>query len=188
MLSSWQALEVVEQILWLLAISSSVFFLGMVLSIFDVVADVELGEVSDVLEYLSLRDLAAFTLGFSWTGVLFYDLLGIFALAVAAFVGVGFANLNRLLTRRLQDLETSGNLPLTNAIGQDATVSVQIDPNRQNPGKILVAIGGREVERLAVTDDAEELARGETVQVCDVADGMLLVSREDKLGIRALQV
>lgn len=187
MLSGWQALAVVEQILWLLAIASSAFFVGMVLAIFDGFVDIELGEVSDVLEYLSLRDVAAFTLGFSWTGVLFYDALGTLSLAIAAFVGVGFANLNRLLTKRLQDLESSGNLPLTNAIGQDATVSVQIDANRQNPGKIVVAINGREVERFAVTDDAQGLARGEVVQVCDVTDGMLLVSKEDKLGLRALR-
>lgn len=187
MLSSWQALAVVEQILWLLALASSAFFVGMVLSIFDGFADIELAEVSDVLEYLSLRDMAAFTLGFSWTGVLFYDVLGALSLAIAAFVGVGFANLNRLLTKRLQDLETSGNLPLTNAIGQDATVSVQIDPERQNPGKILVSINGREVERLALTDDDQALARGDVVQVCDVADGMLLVSTEDKLGVRMLR-
>ena len=187
MLSSWQALGVIEQILWLLALASSAFFVGMVLSIFDGVADIELAEVSDVLEYLSLRDLAAFTLGFSWTGVLFYDSLGTLSLALAAFVGFGFANLNRLLTQRLQDLETSGNLPLTRAIGQDAKVSVQIDPLRQNPGKIVVSINGREVERLALTDDAEGLARGDTVHVCDVANGMLLVSKDGKLDGRTLQ-
>jgi len=179
-LSSWQALGVIEQILWLLAFASSAFFLGMVLSIFDGFADVELAEVSDVLEYLSLRDLAAFTLGFSWTGVIFYNVLGIWSLGLAALVGAGFASLNRLLTKRLQDLETSGNLPLTSAIGQDATVSVQIDPSRHNPGKILVRINSRDVERLAVTDDAEALTRGDAVHVQDVVDGMLLVSKTDQ--------
>lgn len=178
MLSGWQALSVIEQILWLLALASSVFFLGMVLSIFDGFADIELAEVSDVLEYLSLRDLAAFTLGFSWTGVLFYDPLGILSLAVAAFAGVGFANLNRLLTKRLQDLETSGNLPLTSAIGQSAKVSVQIDARRHKPGKVVVRIHNREVERLALTDDGQALARGDTVHVRDVIDGMLLVAKD----------
>ena len=180
MLDGWQALGVVEQILWLLALASSTFFSGMVLSIFDGFADVELAEVSDVLEYLSLRDLAAFTLGFSWTGVIFYDVLGIWSLGLAALVGAGFASLNRLLTKRLQDLETSGNLPLTSAIGEDAKVSVQIDPSRHSPGKILVRINSRDVERLAVTDDAEALARGDAVHVQDVVDGMLLVSKTDQ--------
>lgn len=191
----WQNLTGLQQFLWLLALLSSGFFVSMLFSVLDIdgldgfedtdPSDSEL--LGDILQYLSIRNVAAFSLGFSWTSIVFYGQLGAFALLPGLTAGASFAALNGFLMRHLKRLESSGNLNLVDAIGQDARVSIQIDPHKQSSGKVLVTISGREVERLALTDDGLPLKRGDIVQVYDVEADVLLVSKEDKLGIRMLR-
>ena len=65
---------------------------------------------------------------------------------------------------------------LKSAIGQEATVSVQIDAKMQGKGKVVVRVGNREMELLAVTEDNQRLQRGEVVQVYGIEDNIVLVS------------
>ena len=189
----WQALSALQQVFWVLAIlSSSIFLISTLLSLigfdgFETDIDVETeGSTGEILEFLSFRNIVAFILGFSWAGILFYPQLKGLALLLALVVGFGFAFLNQWLMNKLQGLESSGTSNLNQAIGQDAKVSVQIDPNMQGKGKVIVRVGNREMELLAVTEDAQRLQRGDVVQVYGIEDNTVLVSREDRLGIRLL--
>ncbi len=201
----WSQLSTLQQVFWVLAVLASVFFGVSSLLSFAGVGDADAGldtgldaDVStdadtspdgaghEALEYLSLRNLLAFALGFGWTGVLFAPTLGAVSLALAVPAGLAFAWANLRLTRSLHGLESSGNANPYDAIGQDARVSVTIDPELRGSGKVVVRVRDRELELLAVTEDAQPLTRGERVQVYGVEDGRLLVSRDDKLGIRAL--
>lgn len=190
----WQALSTLEQIFWVLAVLSSGFFLiSTVMSLLgfdgfetDVDGEPTQGSGGEILEFLSFRNLVAFTLGFSWAGVLFYSRLQVFSLVLAVIIGLGFAIFNHWLIKKLQGLESSGNSNLNEAIGQEARVSVAIDANMKGKGKVLVRVRERELELLAITEDAQSLKRGDTVQVYGVEDNIVLVSREDKLGIRSL--
>jgi membrane protein implicated in regulation of membrane protease activity len=189
----WQALSGLQQVFWVLAIlSSTVFLTSTLLSLigFDgFETDIEMetqGSAGEILEFLSFRDIVAFTLGFSWTGVLFYSQLKGLALFLALVVGFGFAFLNQWLMSKLQGLESSGNSNLHEAIGQDAQVSVQIDSKMRGKGKVVVRVGNHEMELLAATEDGHSLKRGDLVQVYGVEDNIVLVSKEDKLGIRSL--
>ncbi|CAN5881305.1 hypothetical protein BH24DEI2_BH24DEI2_17600 [soil metagenome] len=118
--------------------------------------------------------------------MLFAPALGALSLLVAVPAGLGFGWANIRLTRSLHGLESSGNANPFDAIGQEARVSVRIDPERGSSGKVVVRVRDRELELLAVTEDVTALNRGERVQVYGVEDGRLLVSRDDKLGIREL--
>ncbi len=201
----WTQLSTLQQVFWVLAVLGSVFFGVSSLLSFAGVGDADAGldagldaDVStdldtssngaghEALEYLSLRNLLAFALGFGWTGVLFAPALGALSLLVAVPAGLAFGWANIRLTRSLHGLESSGNANPYDAIGQDARVSVRIDPRRSSSGKVVVRVRDRELELLAVTEDASALNRGERVQVYGVENGHLLVSRDDKLGIRAL--
>ena len=204
-MAAWAQLSTLQQVFWVLAVLSSGFFVGTTLlalvgfgdthvhTDFDTHLDTHFdghveGEAhtGEVLEYLSLRNLLAFTLGFSWTGVLFYPQFGSLTLLLAFPVGVGFAVLNERLTKSMHGLETSGNANLNEAIGQSAQVSVLIDGGLQGKGKVVVRVRQRELELLAATEDAVSLRRGERVQVYGVENGVLLVSREDRLGLEKL--
>lgn len=207
----WQNLTALQQILWVLAmLSTSFFLLSTLMSMIgfgevdmDVDVDLDVPDVgvdldadapemethsvaSEVLEYLSFRNILAFTLGFSWTGILFHSQLGSLALLPAIPVGGAFGWLNEWLSKSMKSLETSGNANLREAIGQQATVSVQIDENLQGKGKVVVNVGERELELLAQTEDGTPLKRGDRVQVYYVDEGVLWVSREDKLGLEML--
>jgi membrane protein implicated in regulation of membrane protease activity len=190
----WQALSGLQQVFWVLAIlSSSFFLLSTLMSLFgvdgfetDIDAEPLESSSSEILEFLSFRNIVAFVLGFSWTGVLFYSRFQVFSLLLAVGVGLGFAWMNQTLVKKLQGLESSGNSNLNEAIGQEAKVSVQIDGKMQGRGKIVVRVGNREMELLAATEDMQSLRRGDTVQVYGIEDNIALVSKEDKLGIRSL--
>ncbi len=190
----WQALSALQQVFWVLAILSSSFFLiSNLLSLLgfdgfetDIDTDSTQGSTGELLEFLSFRNIVAFTLGFSWTGVLFYPQFKGLSLLLALLVGFGFAVLNQWLMKKLQGLESSGTSNINQAIGQEARVSVAINAEMKGKGKVLVRVGEREMELLAVTEDIQSLSRGEKVQVYNVEDNIVFVSREDKLGIRSL--
>ena len=197
----WTTLNGLQQTLWVLAILSTTFFTVTTLLSFvgvgelDFDADVDIDVDADAdpnapgaeaLEYLSLRNIAAFTLGFSWTGILFYPSMGALSLLVAAPAGALFAFLNQWLTKTMLKLESSGNANLQETIGQDARVSVEVDAERGGKGKVVVQLPGRELELLAVSEDASPLKRGDVVQVYNVQNGVLWVSKQDRLGIKML--
>lgn len=215
----WQDLTTIQQILWVLAILSTSFFvfttllasLGLGDSDIDFDASTDVPDVdvnvdaadgldgmdaadvdgldsadaatSELLEYLSFRNILAFTLGFSWTGVLFFPQLNVFSLLLAVPAGCLFAYLNKWLTERMHSLESKGNADLYDAMGQWAKVSVAINENLKGQGKVIVRVRDREMELLAQTEDDEALKRGDQVQVYDVNDGILWVSKKDRLGL-----
>ena len=202
----WESLTSFQQVLWVLAVLSTGFFLLNTLLAFVGVGDVDLdGDVPDadidfdgdadaqgehgageILEYLTLRNVAAFTLGFSWTGLLFYAQLGTLSLLPAVPVGGAFGFLNHWLSKSLRGLESSGNANPSEAIGQTARVSVQVNENMKGKGKVVVRVRDRELELLALTEDDTPLNRGDRVQVYYVDDGVLWVSKEDRLGLESL--
>ena len=198
----WESLTTFQQVLWVLAILSTSFFLLNTLLAFAGVGDVD-GDVPDadidldgdepgehgageILEYLSLRNVAAFTLGFSWTGLLFHAQLGTLSLLPAIPIGGAFGFLNHWLSKSLRGLESSGNANPAEAIGQTARVSVQVDEKMKGKGKVVVRVRDRELELLALTEDDAPLNRGDQVQVYYVDDGVLWVSKEDRLGLKSL--
>ena len=198
----WESLTTFQQVLWVLAILSTSFFLLNTLLAFAGVGDVD-GDVpdadidldgdepgehgaSEILEYLTLRNVAAFTLGFSWTGLLFHAQLGTLSLLPAIPIGGAFGFLNHWLSKSLRGLESSGNANPAEAIGQTARVSVQVDEKMKGKGKVVVRVRDRELELLALTEDDAPLNRGDQVQVYYVDDGVLWVSKEDRLGLKSL--
>ena len=202
----WQSLSTLQQVIWVLALLSTTFFtVSTLLSSvgmgdadidLDMDADLELGmtdvdnevghQASEALEYLSVRNILAFTLGFSWTGILFYGQMGIAALLPAVPVGGVFAFLNNWLTNSMKKLESSGNANLREAIGQEARVSVEVNENMEGQGKVVVQVRDREMELWAITEDTTPLKRGDRVQVYNVEDDILWVSRDDRLGLETL--
>lgn len=75
------------------------------------------------------------------------------------------------LMRSIAGLNSSGNERIGNAVGRPATVYVSIPAARSGAGKVQLSMQNRIVEYLAVTDDADPLKTGETVEVIGVATG-----------------
>jgi hypothetical protein len=87
--------------------------------------------------------------------------LSIVAGAVAMYAMYG-------LLRLIAGLSSSGNEHIGNAVGLTATVYVSIPAASKGAGKVQLSMQNRIVEYQAVTDDAEPLKTGETVDVVGI--------------------
>lgn len=72
------------------------------------------------------------------------------------------------LLRLIAGLSSSGNERIGNALGLAATVYVPIPATGKGAGKVQLSMQNRIVEYQAVTDDAEPLKTGETVEVVGI--------------------
>jgi hypothetical protein len=135
--------------------------------------DVDIGDVDSELgagfELVTVRTVAAGAIFFGFTGLIAGKYVG-YALAVPVALLSGFAAMLGVafLMKMLYGLEHDGSLRIENAVGLVGTVYLNI-PGGDRPGKIHLALQGRTVELLAVSD--APLANGASVLVIDVLDG-----------------
>ncbi len=109
--------------------------------------------------FFGLAGMAALRSGFAPTAALMLAMLA----GLAAMYGMYW------LMRSISGLVSSGNQRIGNALGRRATVYVPVPAGKQGAGKVQLSMQNRIVEFLAVTDEAEKLKTGETVEVVGVA-------------------
>ena len=97
----------------------------------------------------------------------------VLALAAGTFALYGMYWLLGLIAA----LGSSGNEHIGNAIGLAATVYVPIPATGKGLGKVQLSMQNRIVEYQAVTDDAEPLKTGETVEVVGIKNSDTLAVR-----------
>jgi membrane protein implicated in regulation of membrane protease activity len=99
------------------------------------------------------------------------------ALALAVVAGVGAMYGMYWLMRSIAGLSSSGNQRIGNAVGRRATVYIPVPADKKGAGKVQLSMQNRIVEFLAVTDEADRLKTGETVEVIGVAGNDTLAVR-----------
>jgi len=168
----------VEVIYWLLAsISTGILSLQIILNILgldlDHDFDVDIG-VGDV----SLSGiLALFAIG-GWTGVLGYrltDLPPIGVLGVALVAGIMGLIATAMMMKSMKNLEETGNLDITNAIGQTAEVYLGIPPARSGRGQVKITLQGKMIILDAITDNDKLISTGTKVIIYAHEKGLLSV-------------
>lgn len=99
--------------------------------------------------------------------------------ALAIALGAGFFAMYGMywLMRQISRLASSGNERIVNALGRRATVYIPIPADNQGAGKVQLSMQNRIVEFQAVTDGAEALKTGETVEVVAVSGSDLVSVR-----------
>jgi hypothetical protein len=128
---------------------------------------------------LSFRTLVAASAFFGVTGLITLNAelpattTVVLALAAGAFALYGMYWLLGIVA----GLSSSGNEHIGNAIGLVATVYVPIPATGKGLGKVQLSMQNRIVEYQAVTDDAEPLKTGETVEVVGIKNGDTLAVR-----------
>lgn len=129
--------------------------------------------------FFTIRGIVAFFCIFGWSGLSFY------ASGLSIPLVVTFAVLSGLLAMLIiglmfygvKRLQSSGNVKLTNAIGNTAEVYIPIPAKRQGRGKIMVNVQERLVEADAITDEKTKLKTGESVTVVGNISNTLIVKR-----------
>ena len=182
----WQALSGADQVLWGLAVFSTVFFLlQTVFTFLGLDQDGDLGEADAETEspddltgfrYFSVRNMVAFFLGFSWVALSCRQFgIPVFLAALAGMLGgIGFVAASFYVMQTLARLKSDGTLVLENAVGKEARVSLTVPGERQGRGKVMVALQGRLVELEAETE-GPALKRNQRVFVLQILDGNSLL-------------
>ncbi|MDR1887310.1 MAG: hypothetical protein LBQ70_05275 [Prevotellaceae bacterium] len=183
----WTSLEVLEKILWSIAIPSSVIFIIQTIMTFvgmdahdGVGAEFDGSEGdSSPFQLFSFRNLINFLLGFSWAGISLSGNVESEALIVilSTVGGLLLVTVVMLIFYYMSKLGQSGNIKSEDAIGKTAVVYVPIAENRSRAGKVQMTINGSTCEFDALTDGGI-LKTGEPVVVKSVINGnLLLVSK-----------
>jgi hypothetical protein len=180
--SLWIHLSTFEKTLWGLAIPFTVFFILQTLStVFGFLDDDNLDSTESELlsDVFTIRNIVSFFLGFSWGALAFIKPeSGILLPTISGMIiGLLMVAVNMLLLKIFAALQSSGSLNLNKALGQHATVTVQISPNNSNYGKVRVSIRGRSVEIEAFTKDKTAISEGASVTIDKILGSQFLVSR-----------
>lgn len=129
------------------------------------------------LRLFTFRGIIAFLCVLGWVGVLCVRLalpLPV-SVAVAAASGLVAMVLIALLFRFVYSLQADGTENIRDALGASGTVYLRIPPARTGRGKVNLLLGGRLVEKDAVTDETEQIADGEQIVVVGISGGTELI-------------
>lgn len=128
--------------------------------------------------YFTIRNMVAFFMGFSWTGLACLDnnFPLFIVLLCSVLMGLVFVTVVMLIMYGLSKLKSSGTISLKNAIGKDATVSIMIPGNLQGQGKVRITFQGKLAEMEAATE-GDELHRGQQVKVVRISNDQLVVEK-----------
>lgn len=194
MTAYWESLTGLQKTYLMFAVISSVLLIFRVfLQIIgigdtDVDADFDIadGDVPDVgatggasLHLFSIQGLSGFFLMFGLVGLTlskeagWHDVFSSFGGFVA---GVIMMVIIAKLTTFMMGLQSSGNVKITNAIGQEGTVYLRIPANEA--GKVQVTVQERLRIYEAVSENKEEIPTGDHVEVVGIFSGDVLVVKK----------
>lgn len=181
----FQTLDPLLKTFWFVAIPSSLIFVIQTIMTF-IGADATDGVNADFdsnltgteapFQLFSLRNLINFLLGFSWTGISFYTIIGnpLLLLLVALIVGSLFVFLFFLIISQVQKLAEDNSFRYANTINKTAEVYLNIPANRQGKGKVLISVNGAVHELDAMTDN-ERIVAGSVVKVIKIESESILI-------------
>lgn len=139
----------------------------------DVDAAADAADSSDsttAFKVLSIQAIAAFLMGFGWGGLGAYRGSGwspTVSVLVAVVAGSAMMWLLGVLLRFVYGLQSTGNLPMYQALEAEGSVYAQIPAAGGGKGEVRVLIGDRERYYMA-TSDGEALPTGRRVRVVSV--------------------
>ncbi len=147
----------------------------------DTDADVESFEPGAMygFKFFTARGIVAFFCIFGWSGAaLFHSgIHTVWIVVIAAVAGLFAMFVIGLIFYAVKNLQSSGNIRYSNAIGKTASVYIPIPPLRSGTGKVMVTVQERLIEAEAVTDEKRKIPTGETVKIIDTVGNTLIVKK-----------
>lgn len=175
---------------WYIALPVSIFFLLQTILTFigiggadadtDFDHDVHGHDSGDTpFELFTLRNLINFLLGFSWTGIAFYNRFEnkTILIAIATLVGIAFVALFFYLIKQILKLSEDNSFQLTDTIGKTAEVYLAIPESKSGKGKIQISIKGSVHELEAMTTNTEKIGSNSSVKVVAIENQTLVVEK-----------
>lgn len=183
-----EILEHLEPLLrsfWFIAIPTSIIFIIQTIMTFvgidssdGIEADFD-GDFSDTdapFQLFSLRNLINFLLGFSWTGISFYNTIAnpIVLILLAFVIGVLFVALFFVIIKQVLKLGEDNSFKIANTLHKTAEVYLTIPERKTGKGKIMISVNGAFHELEAMTEN-DSIPSGVTVKVVKIENQNILL-------------
>ncbi len=129
--------------------------------------------------FFTVRGIVAFFCIFGWLGYVLGGTTLPVPLTILLSVAAGLVSMLAigLMFFSVRNLQSSGNIRYSNAVGRAAQVYIPVPERRIGRGKVMLVIQERLVEAEAITDEETKLKTGETVQVIGNIGSTLIVKR-----------
>ena len=171
---------------WYIALPVSLFFGLQTIMTFvglsggETDMDSDGGDGGDMpFEIFTLRNLINFLLGFSWTGISFYDSIAnkTTLIIVSVLVGLLFVALFFFLIKQILKLSEDNSFKIENALNKTAEVYITIPESKTGKGKVQISINGAFHELDAITKSSEKIPSSSSVKVVAIEDNLLIVEK-----------
>jgi membrane-bound ClpP family serine protease len=183
----FDTLEPLLRTFWYIAIPTSLIFLIQTIMTFvgvDASDGLEpdfngdLGHSHEPFQLFSFRNLINFLLGFSWTGISFYNLVGNhFVLTSIAFlIGIAFVAVFFFIIQQIGKLSEDNTFQINNAVNQVGSVYLSIPEHKSGKGKVQISIKGAFHELDAITENGR-IKTNETVRIIGIENNTLVVEK-----------
>jgi hypothetical protein len=139
----------------------------------DVDVDIDGADSTDAFHVLSLQSIAAFAMGFGWGGFAAYrgnpewGQMG--AVLSGLICGSGMVWLLMILLRAMTELQTDGNIPLSEAVGKVGEVYLTVPQPGAGRGQVKLVVDQRQRMYSAISGE-EALPTGTRVRVVSAND------------------
>jgi membrane protein implicated in regulation of membrane protease activity len=137
----------------------------------------DLGTSDYAFRFFSLFSISAFLFTGGCIGMWSHSIFNSSIVSLILFILAGgvASLLIQFIMRAMLKLQTSGNVQLSNAVGQTATVYLKIPVGGK--GQVEITIQDRKKILSAMTEDSEEIPTGTKVAVTSVSSSCLVVTR-----------
>jgi membrane protein implicated in regulation of membrane protease activity len=172
-----ESLPPLLQAFWYVAIpTSAIFVIQSILTFMGSDADMELSGDSSSFELFSLRNLINFLLGFSWTGISFYDTISNTTILIGLSISVGvlFVYVFFMIMKFVQKLAQDNSFKLEQTLHKSANVYLTIPENKSGKGKIMISVNGTYHELDAMTEQGR-IPTGTAVKVIRIENNQILI-------------
>ncbi len=170
---------------WYVAIPTSLIFIIQTVMTFigadsgdgiEADFDGDLAEVDAPSQLFSFRNLINFLLGFSWTGISFFNTIenSTLLIAVSLAVGIFFVYLFFFIIKQLRKLAEDNSFKISNALHKTAEVYLAIPERKSGTGKVLISVNGSMRELDAMTEN-DRIPSSTTVKVVKIENNNILI-------------
>lgn len=170
---------------WYIALPVSLFFGLQTIMTFlglsdgETDMDSDTGDVELPFEIFTLRNLINFLLGFSWTGISFYNSIEnkTVLIIISVIVGLLFVAIFFFLIKQILKLSENNSFKIESTLHKTAQVYLTIPEAKSGKGKVLISINGAIHELDAMTLSTEKIPSNTTVKVVAVESNLLIVEK-----------
>lgn len=178
-------LDTLLRTFWFIAIPSSLIFVIQTIMTF-IGGDASDGTAADFdgdldgegapFQLFSFRNLINFLIGFSWTGISFFETISNHSILIfiSLLVGVFFVFIFFIIIRQVQKLAEDNSFKFTDTLLKTGEVYLPIPTNKTGKGKVLISVKGAVHELDAITE-GDRIEVGTIVRVTQIESENLLI-------------